>query len=289
MPRAATISVVIPARDEVEGVADVVAGVRKVLPGAEILVVDDGSTDGTAAAAEQAGAAVIRHPYPKGNGASIKAGARAATGDVLVFLDGDRQHDPADIPRLLEQIDGGHDLVVGARTARSHASAWRLAGNWVYNRFASWIVGHRVLDLTSGFRAARASLFREFLDLYPNGFSCPTTSTLAFFRAGYSVAYIPVTAGKASGSSHIRLVRDGGRFFVIIFRIGTLYSPLKIFAPVSALLFFVGVAYYSYTYLSQGRFTNFGALLFLSAIIVFMIGLVSEQITTLVFLHRRRP
>lgn len=185
-------------------------------------------------------------------------------------------------------IDSGHDLVVGARSTQSQANHWRLAGNWIYNKLASWIIGQRVHDLTSGFRAVRADLFRQFLDLYPNGFSCPTTSTMAFFRAGYSVAYVPVQMAKRAGNSHIRLLRDGSRFFVIIFRIGTLYSPLKIFAPVSAFLFVAGVFYYAYTYLAERRFTNFGALLFLSAVIVFMIGLVSEQITSLVFLHRKR-
>lgn len=283
------ISIVIPARDESMAIGAVVGKVRKLLPAAEIIVVDDGSLDGTAEAARAQGAEVVRHPYPKGNGAAIKTGARHAQGDILVFLDGDGQHDPEDIPRLLKGIADGHDLVVGARGAASQSSPWRLAANWVYNHLASWIVGQRIRDLTSGFRAARAAPFREFLDLYPNGFSCPTTSTMAFFRAGYSVAYVPIKAAPHTGGSHIRLVHDGGRFFIIIFRIGTLYSPLKIFAPVSALLFAMGSSYYAYTYATQGRFTNFGALLFLSAIMIFMIGLVSEQITALVFLNRRRP
>ena len=282
------VSVVIPARDESATIGDVVARIRAALPDAEVIVVDDGSTDDTGGRARSQGATVLRHPVPRGNGASIKTGARNARGDVIVFLDGDGQHDPADIPRLLEKVAAGYDLAVGARGAESQASVWRLAANWLYNHLASWIVGQRVLDLTSGFRAARTAPFRDFLDLYPNGFSCPTTSTMAFFRAGYSVAYVPVRAAPRDGASHIRLLRDGSRFLVIIFRIGTLYSPLKIFGPVSALLFLVGGAYYGYTYATEGRFTNFGALLFVSAVIVFMIGLISEQITTLVFLHRKR-
>jgi glycosyltransferase involved in cell wall biosynthesis len=283
------VSVVIPARNEEASIGAVVAAVRRTVPGAEIIVVDDGSTDATARLAEQAGASVLRHPYSKGNGAAVKSGARIARGDIVVFMDGDGQHDAADVPRLLAAIGEGHDLAVGARAAESQASFWRLAGNWAYNHLASWIVGRRVADLTSGFRAARTELFREFLDLYPNGFSCPTTSTMAFFRAGYSVAYVPITAAARKGASHIRLLHDGGRFFLIIFRIGTLYSPLKIFAPVSALLFATGAAYYGYTYLTEGRFTNFGMLLWLSGIFVFLIGLISEQITALVFLHRKRP
>ncbi len=282
------VTVIIPARDESASIGAVVRGVMHVLPDAEVIVVDDGSEDDTASIAQVHGARVMRHPYPKGNGAAIKTGARAALGDVMVFLDGDGQHDPSDIPRLLEQINVGHDLVVGARAAESQANLWRLAGNWLYNHLASWIVGRRVYDLTSGFRATRTELFREFLDLYPNGFSCPTTSTMAFFRAGYSVAYVPVKVSIRTGDSHIRPFQDGGRFFIIIFRIGTLYSPLKIFAPVSAFLFCTGCLYYAFTYLTEGRFTNFGALLFLSSIFVFLIGLVSEQITALVFLHRKR-
>lgn len=282
------VSVVIPAREESASIGAVVRGVMRVLPDAEVIVVDDGSGDDTADIAQSHGARVAKHPYPKGNGAAIKTGVRQAAHDVLVFLDGDGQHNPDDIPRLLKMIDTGYDLVVGARSAGSQTNHWRLAGNWIYNTLASWITGQRVHDLTSGFRAVRADMFREFLDLYPNGFSCPTTSTMAFFRAGYSVAYVPVLMAKHSGNSHIRLFRDGGRFFVIIFRIGTLYSPLKIFAPVSAFLFVAGAIYYAYTYMTEGRFTNFGALLFLSSVIVFMIGLVSEQITSLVFLHHRK-
>lgn len=283
-----TLSVVIPARDEAATIGQVVARARAAVPQAEVIVVDDGSLDDTGARAREAGAIVVRHPSARGNGASIKAGARRAQGDVVVFLDGDGQHDPADIPRLLEQIDAGHDLVVAARDASSQANAWRLAANGLYNALASWIVGARVLDLTSGFRAARTAPFRDFIDLYPNGFSCPTTSTMAFFRAGYSVAYVPVRAAPRTGSSHIRLLRDGSRFLVIIFRIGTLYSPLKLFGPLAAFLGLAGVAYYAYTYFVLGRFTNFSALLVMSAVFVFLIGLVSEQITALVFMHRKR-
>jgi glycosyltransferase involved in cell wall biosynthesis len=283
------VSVIIPARDESAAIGATVRGVRAALADAEIIVVDDGSTDGTGELARAEGAVIVRHQYSRGNGAAIKSGARAARGDVLVFIDGDGQHDPGDIPRLLHEIGQGHDLVVGARGAQSQSSVFRLLGNSVYNLLASWIVGRRVPDLTSGFRAARAALFREFIDLYPNGFSCPTTSTMAFFRAGYSVCYVPIQAARHSGASHIRLLRDGGRFFVIIFRIGTLYSPLKIFGPVSLMLFSSGAAYYAYTYLTEGRFTNFAALLFVSSVIVFMIGLVSEQITALLFLNRKRP
>ncbi len=279
------LSVVLPAKNEAESIGELLVAIIQLLPGAQVLLVDDGSTDDTAAIASSMGATVLSHPYSKGNGAAIKTGARAATGEVLVFMDADGQHDPADIPQLLEMIERGHDMVVGARSASSQASVGRLAANKVYNRLASWMVGHKVKDLTSGFRAVRADKFREFLALLPNGFSYPTTSTMAFFRAGYSVSYVPIVAGKRKGSGHISLLKDGLKFLLIIFKIGSLYSPLKIFFPAAAGFFVIGLSYYFYTYSSMGRFTNMSALLFIAAIIVFLIGLVSEQITALLFMQ----
>jgi glycosyltransferase involved in cell wall biosynthesis len=277
------VSVVLPAKNEAGTVGRVVRNIRQAVPGAEVVVVDDGSSDATADEARGAGAHVLRHRVSRGNGAAIKSGARVARGDVLVFMDADGQHDPADIPRLLQALDDGHDLVVGARSQRSQASLWRSIGNAIYNRLASWIVGHRVVDLTSGFRAARARHFREFLYLLPNGFSYPTTSTMAFYRAGYGVAYVPIEAARREGRSHIRLLRDGGRFLLIIFRVGTLYSPLKIFLPFSLALFVPGLAYSAYTLVILNRFTNFGALVLVTSVLIFLIGLVSEQITMLLF------
>ena len=282
-----SVSVVIPAKNEEVSITDVVTGVRTACPGAEIVVVDDGSTDATGARAAAAGATVLRHPQSRGNGAAIKSGARAARGEILVFMDADGQHDPAHIPQLLQELEQGYDLAIGARGARSQASVARWFGNGLYNLLASWMVGHRVLDLTSGFRAVRARLFRDFMHLLPNGFSYPTTSTMAFYRAGHGVTFVPVPVGRREGRSHIRLFRDGARFLVIIFRVGTLYSPLKIFLPCSLLFLLPGLAYSSYTLLALHRFTNFGALLLITAIIVFLMGLLSEQITTLMYLGLR--
>jgi glycosyltransferase involved in cell wall biosynthesis len=221
-----------------------------------------------------------------GNGAGIKVGTRAASGDILVFMDADCQHEPDRIGQLIDKLDEGYDMVVGAREAGSHASIARWLANFFYNRFASIIVGQRIVDLTSGFRAARASRFREFLHLLPNGFSYPTTSTMAFFRSGYSVAYTPIRARKRIGKSHIRLIRDGARFLVIMFKVGTLYSPLKIFLPFSVISFAIGLLYYLYSYTMMGRFTNMSALLFMTSVLIFLIGLVSEQITTLLYDRR---
>ena len=227
---------------------------------------------------------MISHPYSKGNGAAIKTGARAASGDIIVFMDGDGQHRASDIGPLLEKIEAGFDMVVGARQGMdSQASIARWGANSLYNRLASWMVGRAIPDLTSGMRAVRRDKFLKFLYLLPNGFSYPTTSTMAFFRAGYSVGFVPISVLNRIGKSHISLVRDGVRFFLIIFKIGTLYSPLKIFFPIAFTLGALGLVNYSYTYFSLGRFTNMSTLLMLAAVIVFLIGLISEQITNLMY------
>lgn len=283
----AHLSVIIPACNEAGALLCTLEGVARVLPGAEIIVVNDGSSDGTAALALGAGVRVISHPYQKGNGAAIKTGARDAMGDFVIFMDGDGQHRPEDILRLLAKLDEGYDMVVGARVSRkSQAGLHRAAANGFYNRFASWMTGHEVMDLTSGFRVVKASLFRRFLYLLPNGFSYPTTITMSFFRSGYSVAYEPIEVNKRIGKSHIRLWRDGVRFLLIIFKIGTLFSPLKLFLPISLAFFVTGLSYYAYTYSVSGRFTNMSALLFITTVLIFLIGLVSEQITALMYRDR---
>jgi glycosyltransferase involved in cell wall biosynthesis len=219
-----------------------------------------------------------------GNGASIKRGARASSGDIIVFMDADGQHRAEDLPKMLEKFEKGFDMVVGARVKGGQASIGRGLANTFYNRLASWMTGHCVLDLTSGFRAVRADKFREFLHLLPNGFSYPTTSTMAFFRSGYPVAYVPIEVLKRVGTqSHIRPLKDGVRFLLIIFKIATLYSPVKLFAPTALLFFLTGMGYYAYTFIIEGRFTNMSVLLFSASVIVFLIGLISEQITILMY------
>jgi glycosyltransferase involved in cell wall biosynthesis len=278
------ISVVLPAKNEAGGLAQVLPKLRAMYEHAELIVVDDGSRDDTGVVASKFADKVVSHPYSKGNGAAIKSGARAATREFLLFMDADGQHRPEDIELLLIPfVRDELDMVVGARSLEGQAGAHRALANGFYNRLASWMVGHRIGDLTSGFRVVRATKFRQFLYLLPNGFSYPTTSTMCFFRAGYSVAYVPIIAPNRIGRSHIRLFRDGARFVLIIFKIGTLYSPLKLFLPISATFFLIGLSYYGYTFLSQHRFTNMSALLFVTSVLVFLIGLVSEQITALMF------
>ncbi|MCF7222046.1 glycosyltransferase family 2 protein [Marilutibacter chinensis] len=278
------ISVVLPAKNESEGLRRTLPALKQALPEAEIIVVDDGSIDETAIVARDAGARVLSSPYSMGNGAAIKRGARAAGGEVIVFMDADGQHDPAHIPLLLERIQAGYDMVVGARDGNGQANLHRGLANRLYNTLASWMTGHDIRDLTSGFRAVRAERFREFLHLLPNGFSYPTTSTMAFFRSAYPVAYVPIDVARRVGtSSHIRPIRDGIRFLLIIFKIATLYSPLKLFAPASMGFFLLGASYYGWTYATMGRFTNMSALLLSASVIVFLIGLIAEQITALTY------
>lgn len=283
MHKSDLISIVLPARNEALNLPTVLKALGERLPNAECIVVDDGSTDDTADIAREHGARVVQHPYSMGNGAAIKSGARTAQGDVIVFMDADGQHDPADIERLLALLEEGYDMAVGARNAGSQASLGRLAANTFYNRLASWVTNHRVRDLTSGFRAVRAEKFRQFLYLLPNGFSYPTTITMAFFRAGYPVGYLPIKANVRGGKSHIRPVRDGLRFVLIIFKIGTLYSPLKVFAPASLVFALLGLARYIWTYFGDGRFTNMSLLLLATSALVFLMGLISEQISNLMY------
>ena len=284
MPLPTTL--LLPARNEAASLATLLPRLQQVCPGAEILVIDDGSVDDTAALCAQYRVQRLTHPYSMGNGAAIKTGARHAAGDVLVFLDADGQHDPADIPRLLAKLDEGYDMAVGARDCASQASLGRDLANRIYNRIASWMTGHRIADLTSGFRAVRADQFREFLYLLPNGFSYPTTITMAFFRAGYPVAYVPITAARRQGKSHLKPLQDGVRFLLIIFKIGTLYSPLKVFFPMSLFFFLSGLGYYLHTFIMAGRFTNMSALLLSTSVLIFTLGLLSEQITNLIYKSR---
>ena len=277
------ISIILPAKNEAAALKDLLPRLTAAQPGAEIIVVDDGSTDDTRAVCAECGVSCLSSPYSMGNGAAIKRGARKASGEILVFMDGDGQHDPADIARMVARLDHGFDMVVGARDWESQAGVGRGLANTLYNWLASRMTGHVVADLTSGFRVARAERFREFIHLLPNGFSYPTTSTMAFFRSAYGVAYEPIKAAERVGKSHIKPLKDGIRFLLIIFKIATLYSPLKLFVPVSFLFFLAGCLNYAFTFLSYGRLTNGSTLMWSASVIVFLIGLVSEQITSLTY------
>lgn len=275
------VTIVLPAHNEADNLPEVLKSLRKAYSDYEILVVDDGSTDKTASVALDAGVTVLRHPRRLGNGAAIKTGARKASGDIIVFMDADGQHQPDDIAALLKKMDEGYYMVVGARVPKSHSSLGRRFANGFYNGLASIMTGYQIDDLTSGFRAVRARRFRKFLYLLPNGFSYPTTSTMAFFRSGFPVAYVPIHACKRKGKSKVSLLKDGARFFVIILKIGALFSPMRLFLPISVFLFFSGLALYLYNFVMSGRFTNMSLLLFTSALMTFLIGLISEQVSSL--------
>lgn len=280
MADAAATSIVIPAFNEAPVIAEVVRALQAAAAWHEILVVDDGSTDGTAAAAAAAGARVVRHPYNKGNGASVKTGIRQASGAFVLIIDGDGQHQPADALRLVSRLDE-YDLVIGARSRETQATVSRRLGNQLLNRLASFLANREIPDLTSGFRAARREYLLEFLHLLPNGFSTPTTTTLAFLRAGYNVAFEPIDARPRVGRSKIRLTRDGAKFFLILLKVITIFSPLRVFVPISLASLALGLVYGIWIVIEDSRIPNGAVLLIMFAVIVFLVGLVSEQIATL--------
>jgi glycosyltransferase involved in cell wall biosynthesis len=279
------VSIVVPAYNESPSIAALVSNLRTAAPWREIIVVDDGSTDDTGRNATNAGARVVRHPYNKGNGASVKTGIRHASGEFVLILDADGQHRPSDAQRLIAKLDE-YELVVGARSASTHAGTPRRLGNALLNWLASYLTEQHIPDLTSGFRAARRDNLLEFLHLLPNGFSTPTTTTLAFIKAGYSVWFEPIEAGVREGHSKIRFGPDGVQFFVILLKVITIFSPMRVFLPLSLASFALGGAYAIWTIFTQSHVTNSSVLLILLSVIIFLVGLVSEQISSLRFERR---
>lgn len=276
-----SLSIVMPCLNEAENLKALLPKLKEAQPNADILVIDDGSTDSSKTICEQHGINVISHPESLGNGASIKTGARHAKGDIIVFMDADGQHNPDDIQQLLYKLAEGYDMVVGARQSGSHASKKRQFGNAIFNKLASFMTGQKIEDLTSGFRAVRAQHFKRFLYLLPNGFSYPTTSTMAFFRSAFPVAYIPIQAGKREGKSKIKLLKDGIRFFVIILKIGALFSPMRLFLPTSGMFFILGLINHIHSYATSGKFSNGSLLLYVASVFIFLMGILSEQISSL--------
>ena len=277
------VSIIIPVYNEAQTIGGVIAGIKTLYPDFEIIVVNDGSTDDTALVAKDAGALVYSHPYNIGNGAAVKSGVRFASGKILVFMDGDGQHDPREIEKLLEYFPD-YDMVVGARPKGHQASRGRAFGNWIYNRLATYVAKFPVKDLTSGFRAVKSDVARNLLYLLPSTYSYPATLTLGVLRSGRSMRYIPINAqSRKKGKSKIKVFKDGIRFFLIIAKICTFYSPLRIFLPISLMMFCLGLGYYLYTFFAWHRFTNMSALLFTTSILIFMMGLISEQICQMRF------
>lgn len=285
-----TITIALPAYNEAHGIAAVIGQIQAICPQAEVLVIDDASTDATAATALAAGARVVSQPYNKGNGAAIKAAIRHATGEVLLILDADGQHDPADIPRLLEPMTR-YDMVVGERSRESHASGARMAGNWLLARFASYVVGMQLADLTCGFRAMRRSVMLEFVHLLPNGYSWPTTSLLSFAKAGYSVKFVPIAAlRRTGGRSRQKLLKNGVKFATIVLKIVMLFAPMRVMFPAGLILFGLSVVAYLWGVVASQRWLhvpNSTIMFFVGAIVVWMFGLLAEQIVALGLVGRR--
>lgn len=281
-----TVSVLIPAYNEALSISAVVSAMSSVARWREIIVIDDGSSDDTADRARQASAVVVRHPYNKGNGAAVKTGIRRASGEFVLIIDGDGQHRAADSLQLVSRL-GEFDLVVGARSPETQATQTRRVGNAALNWFAGYLTGRHIPDLTSGFRAARREYLLEFLHLLPNGFSTPTTTTLAFIKAGYNVIFEPTEASPRQGDSKIRLASDGTKFLMIMLKIVTLFSPMRVFLPVALVSFAVGLGYAIWTIATQSHITNSSVLLIVLAVMVLLVGLVSEQISALRFEGRR--
>ena len=285
-----SLSIVLPAKNEAASLDTLLPSLINEFPKAKIIVSNDGSDDDTAAICQKYKVDVITNVYSLGNGGAIKAGARTVETENIAFMDADGQHSPNDLKKLLERFNDGYDMVIGAREVTSHAGKRRLFGNLLYNKIASIVVGQKIEDLTSGLRVVKAKKFKEFIYLLPNGFSYPTTITMAFFRSGYTVSYVPIEASKRLGTSHLKIYKDGLRFLVIIIKIAVLYSPLKIFAPISAALFSSGILNYLYTFVSEGRFTNMSATFLILSVLVLLMGLLSEQITVLLYsLNKNNP
>ncbi|NMB74669.1 MAG: glycosyltransferase family 2 protein [Myxococcales bacterium] len=276
------VSVVLPAHDEAPSLTALLPAIEKALSGQthEILLVDDGSTDDTAALAGRLGARVLRQPYRKGNGAAVKRGIREAQGEIVLLMDADGQHDPADIPRLLEAVKT-HDMAVGARARGSAQAPHRFVANRLFSLFASYLAGERIPDLTSGFRAVRAPLAKRFVELLPNTFSYPSTLTLLLARCGFTIAHVPILAHARAGKSKIRPLADGLRFLQILLKVGVSVAPFRVFLPVSLIFFLLGLGWYVYRYATEQRFTNMSVFLLCTAVIVFMMGLLAEGIAQL--------
>lgn len=283
------ISVIIPAFNEADGIEDVIKKIKTVTQKldkhVEIIVIDDGSKDDTAKNASKAGARVIQHPYNIGNGAAVKTGIRHAHGKIIVTMDGDGQHNPQDIPRLVNGI-GKYDMVVGSRNSQSDTATHRDVANKVFNTLATYVSGQKIEDLTSGFRAVKTHIARQFLYLLPNKFSYPSTITLSVVRAGYSLKYESIAFARRStnSKSKIKPLQDGMRFLFIILKIAVFYAPLKIFAPLSLFIFLLGIGYGLFRiFIFQAPYGQTSALLISTAVLTFLVGLVSEQIAQLRF------
>ena len=283
------ITILIPAYNVEASISNVLEGLHEWRERAEIIVIDDGSTDRTPEISERAGVRVIRHRINKGYGAALKTGIRAASGDIIVMMDADGEHNVAQVSRLLDAMSG-NDMVVGARGKGSHAPLIRRPGKWILSKVANYLAQADIPDLNSGFRAFRKDIAKLFLHILPNGFSFTTTLTLALFKEGYNTAYVPITTTPRVGSpSTVNPIRDGINTLMLIVRIIALFDPIKVFLPTSIALFLLGAVYWIgsgiFRYASHiepaFHIPSGAVTAILASIIVFMFGILADQVSAI--------
>lgn len=276
------ISIIIPAYNEEKSIESLIKNVKTLDIDKEIIVVNDGSTDDTEKIIKNiSDIKTILHPYNKGNGAAVKTGILASSNENIIIIDADGQHNPEDVVKLIEELDN-YDLVVGARTIDSDTEGIRDLGNYIFKKLGSYLTGIKIPDMTSGFRAFKKQHILRFFNLYPNGFSFPTTSTMCFLTTGLNVKFISIKSKKrAKGSiSKIKPLRDGFKFILIILRI-IMLNPLKIFLTAGGFFFFVGILWSFKTILNTGGFSAGGLLFLISGINLIFFGFIFDQIVAL--------
>jgi len=271
-------TIIIPAYNEEEGIRSVINGLKSMPDKYEILVVDDGSTDNTFKIASETGVRVIRQPYNKGYGAALKTGIRNAKSNLVLFMDADGQHQTSDIKEIM-RYTGNYDMVVGARTKRTKISFLRKPGKKILAIIANYLAGMKIPDLNSGFRVIKKDVVMEFMHILPNSFSFTTTITLGCIMAGYSIKYVPINMLERVGTSKINPFRDGSRFILLMIRTIMLFNPLKIFLPISVIIFLLGISDLTYELIYYFNVSSLSILLFLSSLIVFFIGIMADQIS----------
>jgi glycosyltransferase involved in cell wall biosynthesis len=274
------ISIIIPAFNEEEVIGSVVQSIHSAFPDSEIIVVNDGSTDNTAAELSKSGVIILNHDLNRGYGASLKTGARAARRDYVLFCDGDGQHSVEDVRRLMNECDG-YDLVVGARKSDSHRPFLRRPGKFVMRKYSEFLAGTKIPDLNSGLRIFKRDTLMRYLHLMPDGFSFSTTSTFTMIKSNRKYKYIPITVQKRIGKSSVRQLKHGPQALMLMLRLAVLFEPLKLFLWIAGILFILSLASLAIDMCSAGGFSDTTVILSIATIIIFMSGLLCDQVSAM--------